>query len=841
MEFSPFINAAPAAIALAVKAGIFLYARLSPVHNRLTKIFLLALFALCVQNLAEISHFFTLAAGYVPTFELTLWYVSGITALMLLWHLAVGLALDDVAGPWSRWLSRGHYLYGTGLLLMLISGDQLVAGFEAIGHTATRLPGPYYFLFEIFALATSFGLMGLFGFGSFRQVTAQRRAQNALLLAGITPALCVVVGIVTLLHFGVKSVNAAIILPFAGTVFLVVCAYAIYEYRIFDIHLFIPWSKLRRRKTAFHDRMRSLIAEIADLPSVQDALQRISDTLGCPALILGLPRPVYAGNAATMAGLATADLKSIDHIVVANEIADCDPYTFQRLKQHGVAAVVPFRPHNDNVSGWLLLGDSFNEKVYSPPDFLLVEELFGKMSDLFLDKVVTLRAQLKSANRQIRTLRENSQALIRQNDELEREVAVLRREAEAVGQTDRSLVRVSDAAHHSLGNTVMLLGRDRRLLDLLRGEFRDVKNYVGPGSAALRRDAAPEVLVCRVAKYPGPLAKRLEQWRHTSAMVIYGPRAQTFAKRHRDLLRSTLVDVVPDGVSPDALVRHVRSVLELHKHCHWLGDDEHPLMGVSSAFMAYLRRLQMLAGFRETIYLGYDDPACARESARYLHHQSGTDGELVFTSAATLVPTLTKQRPGDWVVCLDVDELPAPRQADLLRVLRHDLAFACRLVLGFRDSSGAGWSEALAAAPEFVVRQPKLHERREDIPLLVHYATLQFNLNSGTFVHLTHEEVKSLKLHEPADWTLDGLRNATIKFLSERAHEDAAGEEAIDNIDIAATERSLDELTTEFESRIIRATLKRCGGNKSKAARLLGIRPNTLHYKLRRYGINEPE
>ena len=28
-----------------------------------------------------------------------------------------------------------------------------------------------------------------------------------------------------------------------------------------------------------------------------------------------------------------------------------------------------------------------------------------------------------------------------------------------------------------------------------------------------------------------------------------------------------------------------------------------------------------------------------------------------------------------------------------------------------------------------------------------------------------------------------------------------------------------------------------CGGNKAKAARLLGLRANTLHYKIERYGL----
>jgi DNA-binding NtrC family response regulator len=50
--------------------------------------------------------------------------------------------------------------------------------------------------------------------------------------------------------------------------------------------------------------------------------------------------------------------------------------------------------------------------------------------------------------------------------------------------------------------------------------------------------------------------------------------------------------------------------------------------------------------------------------------------------------------------------------------------------------------------------------------------------------------------------------------------------------------KTLDEYVTEFEAQIIRQTLERCDGNKSKAARRLGLRPNTLHYKLERYGIS---
>jgi DNA-binding protein Fis len=52
-----------------------------------------------------------------------------------------------------------------------------------------------------------------------------------------------------------------------------------------------------------------------------------------------------------------------------------------------------------------------------------------------------------------------------------------------------------------------------------------------------------------------------------------------------------------------------------------------------------------------------------------------------------------------------------------------------------------------------------------------------------------------------------------------------------------ADNKSLDKYLSEFEALIIKQTLEHCRGNKAKAARLLGLRANTLHYKLERYGL----
>ncbi|HKC66190.1 MAG TPA: helix-turn-helix domain-containing protein [Pyrinomonadaceae bacterium] len=50
----------------------------------------------------------------------------------------------------------------------------------------------------------------------------------------------------------------------------------------------------------------------------------------------------------------------------------------------------------------------------------------------------------------------------------------------------------------------------------------------------------------------------------------------------------------------------------------------------------------------------------------------------------------------------------------------------------------------------------------------------------------------------------------------------------------------LDDIVRRFERNIIRQALIITSGNQSRAARLLGIKPNTLNYKIKIYNLNQP-
>ena len=91
-------------------------------------------------------------------------------------------------------------------------------------------------------------------------------------------------------------------------------------------------------------------------------------------------------------------------MVVADEIGDSLPGMHMLLKKHQVAAVVPFYPRSALAASWLLLGESFNQSVYTPQDFEAVERLFDKIGGLLIDKMSKLEVQLGKARHRIKAL-----------------------------------------------------------------------------------------------------------------------------------------------------------------------------------------------------------------------------------------------------------------------------------------------------------------------------------------------------------------------------------------------------------------------------------------------------
>jgi DNA-binding protein Fis len=410
MHFTPYVL--PAIVALVAKIAIFFYARYSKVHNLQTQLYLSFLFCMSIQNLLEIRFFLNDPDSMLdpPSVSGTLYFAVSILAISFLLHLALVMATSWRRTRENLSPSSLVIVYGPALLLevLLFSGSLLVAGFERMGYTYTRIPGPLFYLWEIYSV----GYLGvsamLFVYGARTQVTRFRRLQNRLLLFGLLPIVAVVAAVVGLQHLGIRSFNATATLPFAITIFLAITAYATHQYRLFDIEFFIPWSNVRKRKTEFYKRIQMLLAQVAKMESVQAIVHSISDALYCPVALVGGPKPVLAmaGDAFGVARFPMDELKKLDRIVVANEISEALPDMHALMRRHKVAAIVPFHPHSQTAASWMLLGDAFSDQVYSPLDFKIVETLFSRLADHFLDNQLLLRSQLAEAEREMVALRQ---------------------------------------------------------------------------------------------------------------------------------------------------------------------------------------------------------------------------------------------------------------------------------------------------------------------------------------------------------------------------------------------------------------------------------------------------
>ncbi|MEK7623605.1 MAG: hypothetical protein AAB408_02970, partial [Patescibacteria group bacterium] len=311
MNFSPFVI--PAILALVFKAIIFFYARGSKQHSLETQLYLLFLFALSIQNLSEIFVFL----GGDPTKHrmIFVYFGASIVGIGVLMHLALATATNlslkiSAANPLTT------LIYAPALILstLLFFTDMLVIGIETMGYTYTKIPGPHYYLFVSYVLTYFLAIPAILIYGGMKLESPTRRARARLILTGAAPLLLVAMTVVSLQGYGFRAFNTTITLPITITFFLAVTAYATHQHRIFDISFYIPWSKARARKTLFYDRIRKMVSELADLPTVNEATKRLSETLGCSVAIMTTERNAMAVAGADMqiANFPTNHLRNIN-------------------------------------------------------------------------------------------------------------------------------------------------------------------------------------------------------------------------------------------------------------------------------------------------------------------------------------------------------------------------------------------------------------------------------------------------------------------------------------------------------------------------------------------------
>jgi DNA-binding NtrC family response regulator len=131
---------------------------------------------------------------------------------------------------------------------------------------------------------------------------------------------------------------------------------------------------------------------------------------------------------------------------------------------------------------------------------------------------------------------------------------------------------------------------------------------------------------------------------------------------------------------------------------------------------------------------------------------------------------------------------------------------------------------------------PPLRERRGDVPLLAHYFVKKYNQRYGRRARLTESGLRALE-----EYTWPG-NVRQLQHLMERltilAPEGRIDQRAVrEAIEQTQPSEHPGETLAEAEMEQIRKVLAATGGNKSRAARILGIERKTLYRKLERMGL----
>jgi len=208
------------------------------------------------------------------------------------------------------------------------------------------------------------------------------------------------------------------------------------------------------------------------------------------------------------------------------------------------------------------------------------------------------------------------------------------------------------------------------------------------------------------------------------------------------------------------------------------------------------------------------------------------------------------EEASDGTIFLDeIGELELSLQAKLLRVLQEKeierLGSNRKIKVNFRlvSSTNRDLSREVAAGTfredlfyrlnVVQIKVPPLRERREDIPLLTAELVRECGLREGKVLTVDDEVMRAFQDY-PWPGNIRQLRNVieraavlarknrlTLRELPEELRPPATG-----------NERSTLKTLREIEADAVRSALVECGGNKSHAAKLLGISRKSLYKRL---------
>ncbi|HEV2202089.1 MAG TPA: sigma-54 dependent transcriptional regulator [Bryobacteraceae bacterium] len=396
-------------------------------------------------------------------------------------------------------------------------------------------------------------------------------------------------------------------------------------------------------------------------------------------------------------------------------------------------------------------------------------------------------------------------------------------------------------------------------------------------------------LVLTDLKLPGmdglELLEKLKQQNSRTPVIVMS--AFGTVENAVEAMKRGAVDFLPKPFSLDHLTVVVEKALEVSK----LRDENRELrealghkyhfeniIGRSPAMQDIFATVMRVAPTRATVLLAGESGVGKDMIGRAIHQHSPRkdkayvkinctaipenlmESELfgyekgAFTGANTSKPGKFEQADGGTVFLDEIGDVPGPIQVKLLRVLQDkeferlgsnktqhtDVRVIAATNVDLRAALEQGtFREDLYYRLNVVpMNIPPLRERKEDIPYLVEHFAKKFG---GEISESALERL--MAYHWPGNVReLENVVERSILLATGPRVE--ASDVRIDTSigrsrSTAASDGFLPEGMTldQYEQSLIREALKRADGNKSHAARLLGLTRNALRYRLAQMGI----
>lgn len=280
------------------------------------------------------------------------------------------------------------------------------------------------------------------------------------------------------------------------------------------------------------------------------------------------------------------------------------------------------------------------------------------------------------------------------------------------------------------------------------------------------------------------------------------------------------------------------------------------MVGDSPAMRELYRRVERLGPTTLNVLVRGETGTGKELVARALHRRSGRRGRFMalscaalpealaerdlfghvrgaFSGAVTDQPGVFEAADGGTLFLDEVGEMPPQLQVKLLRVLQERevtrlgetrprrvdvrVIAATHVDLERAVATGAFRSDLLYRLNEVDVRVPPLRERGDDVLLLAHHALRMDGGPARGFTHRAEELLRGHPFPGNVRQLLSAVRRAALLCKGEQIDPDSLG--LAEQTPMAPLEQARDA----FVERYVREAIARAGGNKRKAAELLGV------------------